>query len=102
MNKLIIAGAISLLSAAVFAHDKTLGDSPESYGSPLLDHGQGGTSQVLPENHDHGDNTTNNFVDHDHDRMVAENPVGQGAKLSGMQHDHGDDTTSNFVEHGHK
>ena len=102
MNKILIAGSIGLLSAVAIAHDKTLGDSTEFYGSPLLDHGQGSTSQALPKNHDHGDNATSNFVGHDHERMMAEDPAGHSAWMSEMQHDHGDDTIGNFVEHGHK
>jgi hypothetical protein len=102
MNKLIIAGAISLLSTAAFAHDKALGDSPEYDSSALVDHSQGTTSQTLPRNHDHGDETAKNFVDHDHERMMAEDPVGHAAWMGTMQHDHGDNTVKNFNDHDHE
>ena len=98
MKKLIIVGTISLLSATAFANDKTLGESSEYYGSPLLDHNNRSTSQTLPINHDHGDDATSNFVDHDHEQMLAEHAAGHPGKMPAW-HDHGDDTTQNYVEH---
>jgi len=99
VKNFIIASAITLLSTAAIAHDKVLGESSEYESSPLVDHGQSKTSSTLPRNHDHGDDTVNNFVGHDHDRMMAEHhpAIAQQPTV----HDHGDNTSNNFVEHEH-
>ena len=101
MKTLIVAGTIALLSTAAFANDKTLGESSEYYGSPLLDHGQPSTSNTLSKNHDHGDNAVNNFVDHEHARMMADHNrvIAEHNQMMGAMHDHGDNTVNNFVPH---
>lgn len=101
MKTLIIVSAISLLSAAALANDKTLGGASEYYASPLLDHSPGSASQPLAKNHDHGDQTSKNFVDHDHQQMLAEHQAGHPGKMPEW-HDHGDNTIKNFVEHKEK
>ena len=104
MKNLIIAGAISLFATTAFALDKYVGDSSEFYGSVLTDHGAGAPqTNKLSSAHDHGDNTIDNFVEHEHDGKIVAQPVGRsdGNRIDPL-HDHGDNTINNFVDHKHE
>lgn len=100
MKTFITVGAICLLSSSAFAHDKVLGGNSELYGSPLLDHGSTPAVNTLPLNHDHGDDTVKNFIEHDHDQRIVNVPTGK-VDLNTMPHSHGDDAVKDYTPHPH-
>ncbi|MCU7936464.1 MAG: urea transporter [Candidatus Thiodiazotropha sp. (ex Dulcina madagascariensis)] len=66
MKKIFAIASLALLTSVVLAHDKTFGENPDMYGSPLLDHdtaerdqavqmgmGDNYASQLIPQPADH-------------------------------------------------
>lgn len=100
MKTLVIFGAITLLSSSAFAHDEVLGGSSEYYGSALKDHGSTTAPTTIPRSHDHGDNTMQNFTEHEHDKRVADVPGGD-VDLDRTKHSHGDNTALDYTPHAH-
>lgn len=102
MKKLIIAGTFSLLATTAFALDKHLGGESEFHGNPLLDHGPGAPTGEIGPSHDHDQDTVKNFVKHDHEGQLVEQPATDtGNAQVGPGHDHDTDVFKNFVAHEH-
>lgn len=102
MNKLILAGVLSLVTTGAFAADKILGDSSEYYQSPLLDHGPGAKSTMLGPDHGHGDDVISDYTKHGHDGPVMKHPQASTNGNSNTNlHDHGDNAVDNFTQHPH-
>jgi len=96
MKKLIIATLLTLSSAGAMALDQVL-DKGEYYNSPLADHSRGQRTTVLGPNHDHGNDTAKEFVQHGHDLPVQ--PDNHPHMANPAMHDHGDDTVKDFIKH---
>ena len=101
MKSIIIATFFVFTASSASALDEHLGSSSEYHGSQLMEHDQGGQTGAPGPYHDHGDNTTDNFVTHGGpEHMATAMPHSHTGDMQ-PGHDHGDNTAQNFAPHEH-